>query len=109
MNHLRNFVRKRRELCMGGNEELQALIDHGADTFLGVSNESNALDALHKCLGKIDAPARDLLTARYVTGRTVREISASSGRGYSALTMQLHRLREALAECVQRNMEGAES
>jgi RNA polymerase sigma-70 factor (ECF subfamily) len=109
VNHLRNFVRKRREQCIGGSEELQVLIDRGAEAFLGESDEGNALDALQKCLARIDGPSRELLTERYVTGRTVREISASSGRGYSALTMQLHRLREALAACVERKLEVPES
>jgi RNA polymerase sigma-70 factor len=109
INHLRNFIRKRREQCIGGNDELQALIDRGADAFLSNGDESGALDALHKCLGKIDGPSRELLNQRYVTGKTVREISAESGKGYSALTMQLHRLRELLAECVQKKMEVPES
>jgi len=109
VNHLRNFVRKRRELCIGGNDELQALIDSGAHAYLGNGDENGALEAMHKCLGRIDGPSRELLNERYVAGRTVREISASSGKGYSALTMQLHRLRELLAECVQRNLEASRS
>lgn len=109
VNHLRNFFRKRREQCIGGNEELQALIDRGADTFLAGADESGALDALNQCLDKIDGPSRELLNERYLTGKTVREISAASGKGYSALTMQLHRLRELLAECVRRNIEVTES
>ena len=109
VNHLRNFVRKHRELAIGGSDELQLLIDRSVDAFLGDGDESGALDALQKCLGKIDGPSRELLDERYVTGRTVREISTSSGRGYSALTMQLHRLRELLADCVHRNMEMKES
>ena len=109
VNHLRNFVRKRRELAIGGNDELQVLIDRSVDAFLGDEDENCALDALQKCLGKIDGPSRDLLKERYVTGRTVREISANSGKGYSALTMQLHRLRELLADCIQRNLEVGQS
>jgi RNA polymerase sigma-70 factor, ECF subfamily len=50
-----------------------------------------------------------LLNQRYLSGKTVREISSASGKGYSALTMQLHRLREILAECVQRKLEVSES
>lgn len=109
VNRLRNFMRKRREQCIGDSEELQTLIDRGAESYLADSGESLALDALKQCLGKIDGPSRDLLNERYITGRTVREISARSGRGYSALTMQLHRLRETLAACVQRHMETRES
>ncbi|WP_193215093.1 sigma-70 family RNA polymerase sigma factor [Luteolibacter marinus] len=109
VNHLRNFIRKRREQCVGGNDELQVLIDRGADLYLGHGDECGALEALQDCMDRIDGPSRELLNQRYVTGRTVREIAADSGRGYSALTMQLHRLREALADCIQRKLEVTES
>ncbi len=109
VNHLRNFLRKRREQAIGGNDELQVLIDRGAECFLAGGDEGGALEALRECLRAIDGPSRELLDQRYVSGKTVREISAANGRGYSALTMQLHRLRELLAECVQRKMEVPES
>lgn len=107
INHLRNFIRKRRELCIGGSEEMQELIDQGAAAILHGAGENQALEALRSCLERIDGPSRELLDQRYGAGRTVREISASSGRGYSALTMQLHRLREILADCVQRKLEAS--
>jgi RNA polymerase sigma-70 factor (ECF subfamily) len=109
VNHLRNFARKRRELCLGGPEELQVLIEREAGDFLGAGDESGALEALRQCLGRIDGPSRALLDERYVEGRSVRELAERSGRGYSALTMQLHRLRELLADCVQRKLEVGES
>jgi len=109
VNHLRNFARKRRELCLGGPEELQVLIEREAGDFLGAGDEGGALEALRQCLGRIDGPSRALLDERYVEGRSVRELAERSGRGYSALTMQLHRLRELLADCVQRKLEVGES
>ncbi|BCU79264.1 sigma-70 family RNA polymerase sigma factor [Luteolibacter sp. LG18] len=102
LNHLRNFIRKRREDCIGGSEELQALMDtepHHAD------QGGAALDALRECLHRIDGPARELLDGRYVQGKSVRELADEVGRGYSALTMQLHRMREALADCVKKKLE----
>jgi len=101
MNHLRNFVRKRREECIGGSEELQAFIDGGATSWCGDSLEPEALEVLRECLERIDGPSRTLLHERYGEGRTVRELADQHDRGYSALTMQLHRLREVLAECVK--------
>jgi len=104
LNHLRNFIRKRRETCIGGSEELQVLLDgRGGDA--EPVDGGGALEALRECLTRIEGPARELLQQRYVVGRTVRELAADSGRGYSALTMQLHRLRESLAECVKRKLE----
>lgn len=104
-NHLRNFIRKRREECIGGSEELQALLDVEPRP---AESGGPSLDALRDCLLRIDGPSRELLDERYVKGRSVRELASGSGKGYSALTMQLHRLRELLAECVKRKLEVTE-
>lgn len=109
MNHLRNFVRKRREECIGGSEELQAFVDAGIDTGCVAASEPDTLHLLRECLERIDGPARRLLHERYAEGRTVRELAEKHDRGYSALTMQLHRLREAMAECVKLKLEGGAS
>lgn len=88
---------------MGGGVELQLLMSHAeeeGDVFLG----HEAVDALRECLEKIEGPSRDLLNARYAVGKTVREIAKETGRGYSALTMQLHRLRSSLAGCIQQTL-----
>ena len=90
MNHLRNFIRKRREMCVGGDAELQELLGAGDGA---ACREGERLAALRECLKRIQGPSRELLDSRYVTGKSVRQISAETGRGYSALTMQLHRLR----------------
>ena len=109
LNHLRNFLRKHRECSMGGHEDLQGLIDREAGIFCADGGDARSLEALRACLGRVDGSARELLEMRYVRGRTVREISADSGRGYSALTMQLHRLREVLAECIRRKLAASET
>lgn len=102
MNHFRNHIRKHREEYIGGNEELQQLL--GADEEPRTAG-GESLQALQECLQKVTGPSRELLEARYVLGKTVREIEAETGRGYSALTMQLHRLRGGLAECVERTLK----
>ena len=105
-NHLRNHIRKRRDECVGGSEELGRLLDKEEIASIPISNGSR--DALSDCLRRVEGPSRELLTERYVTGKSVRDLAAESGRGYSALTMQLHRLRELLAECVRRKVELSE-
>ena len=101
-NHLRNHLRKRREDYVGGGEELGNLMDH---TTHAIEISGPSLEALAECMRRIEGPSRSLLNERYVEGRSVRDMAAGSGRGYSALTMQLHRLREVLAECVRRKVE----
>ena len=104
-NHLRNHVRKRRDECVGGSEELGRLIDSEQG---GIPISGHSLDALADCLRRVEGPSRTLLNERYVEGKSVRDLAAESGRGYSALTMQLHRLREVLADCVRKKIEIAE-
>lgn len=104
-NHLRNHIRKRRDECVGGSEELSRLMDQET---AGIVIGRPSLEALAECMRKIEGPSLTLLKDRYVEGKSVRELAAESGRGYSALTMQLHRLRELLADCVRQKMELSE-
>ena len=89
---------------MGGAAELQALLDARLSTSLETVDEGDRLAALKECLTEVEGPAKTLLMERYVEGRTVREIARNANRGYSALTMQLHRVRESLRRCVELKM-----
>ncbi|SHI65312.1 RNA polymerase sigma-70 factor, ECF subfamily [Rubritalea squalenifaciens DSM 18772] len=104
-NHLRNFIRKKRELLMDGETDLEVLLHEVNEE----ETEHVALDALKDCLDKVEGGAKNLLELRYVHGHTVREISATTGKGYSALTMKLHRLRDSLRECVESQLEGGKA
>ena len=61
----------------------------------------SVLAALRECLENIEGPARDLILMRYQEGKSVLELQQKTGRGYSALTMQLHRIRCSLAACIE--------
>ena len=66
--------------------------------------EPALLRALHECVEQLDGPARELLRLRYFEEQSVRQIAVLLQRGYSAVTMQLHRLRELLAECIEKKV-----
>lgn len=102
-NHLRNFLRKHREQAVGGSEELQEMVGHSGD---GWESTDGRLLALSECLQQLSSQARWLLDERYSQGRNVREIARETGKGYSALTMQFHRMREQLAACIERRFQG---
>ena len=104
-NHWRNHLRKHQAQAVGGSEELATLVD--AAPLLAGRDEDRLVEALRACLEPLGGTARDLLEQRYVLERSVRDLAAASGRGYSALTMQLHRLREALADCITTRSAGA--
>jgi RNA polymerase sigma-70 factor (ECF subfamily) len=99
LNHLRNHWRKFRARPIGGNAELAAMLDEQIASTCG-QREPLMHSALRECLEGMDGPARELLHRRYGEEESVRELADRMQRGYSAVTMQLHRLRELLAACV---------
>lgn len=108
-NHLRNFLRKHREEAVGGSGELQALLDQSCDHWDREGVADGRLQALRECLAQLPEQATALLKERYVKDRNVREIAKESGRGYSALAMQFLRMREVLAECIERKLQTGEA
>ena len=100
LNLLRNHWRKFRARPIGGNAELAALLDGQIAADYGAAREPLMHSALRECLERMDGPARELLHRRYGEEESVRELADRLQRGYSAVTMQLHRLREVLADCV---------
>ena len=106
MNLLRNYKRKHREEYIGGSMELETLTSRRPQP---MESAGPSLEALGDCLAELGGDVRDLLEKRYVQGVSVKELSQRTGRGYSALTMQFHRLREILAECIEAKLEEAKS
>ena len=100
-NHLCNHLRKFRAEPIGGNKVLQRLLDSHADSQQSSENDSDLADAMRECVAQVDGEARDLLMSRYGEGRSMAEICARTGKKHSAVTMKLHRLRLALAACVE--------
>jgi RNA polymerase sigma-70 factor (ECF subfamily) len=100
LNLLRNHWRKFRAQAIGGNTELAVLLDQQIAAECGSAREPLLHAALRDCLERMDGPARELLQQRYGEEVSVRELADRLQRGYSALTMQLHRLRELLADCI---------
>lgn len=107
-NLLRNHWRKFRPRAIGGNEELTVLLDQRVAMECDAQHESVLLEVMRDCLERIQGPARELLRLRYGEERSVRELALRFRRGYSALTMQLHRLRELLSRCVTEHCAGAQ-
>jgi RNA polymerase sigma-70 factor (ECF subfamily) len=61
--------------------------------------------ALRKCVEKLPGHLRSLLALRYAQERSLAQVAQKIGRGLSATNMALHRIRQVLLECVER--EGA--
>ncbi|QDT16205.1 sigma-70 family RNA polymerase sigma factor [Alienimonas californiensis] len=63
-------------------------------------------EALRACLGALPTEKRDLLAARYGADETLAEYAERAKRSLGGLRVTLHRVRAALAECVERRLAG---
>ncbi|MBI1373623.1 MAG: sigma-70 family RNA polymerase sigma factor [Phycisphaera sp.] len=60
--------------------------------------------ALVDCLAKLPADQRELLDARYGRQVTVKRLADEQGRSVSGLAVTLHRIRRALADCIDHKL-----
>ncbi|NNJ27878.1 sigma-70 family RNA polymerase sigma factor [Alienimonas chondri] len=65
-------------------------------------------DALRACLNDLPAERRDLIAARYARDESLAEYAQRVKRSVGGLRVTLHRVRAALAECVERRLALAE-
>jgi RNA polymerase sigma-70 factor (ECF subfamily) len=59
-------------------------------------------EALEACLGKLPEPQRELVLSAYTKGTRMDVLAARSGRTAMSLYKLLHRIRQALLQCVRR-------
>jgi len=61
--------------------------------------------SLRNCLSKLPQKDREPLKAHYVEGWTLEEISRATGRSVSGVKSLLFRLRQKLAECLEKEAQ----
>ena len=61
-------------------------------------------EALERCLDKLPAAQRDLVLTAYTKGTRMDELATRRGQTPMALYKLLHRIRQALLECVERTL-----
>lgn len=81
-----------------------ALLAQIAEEYERQSAHDGALHALERCLQKLPAAQRELVDQRYLRGESVNDIAARQGRGANAVSALLYRIRNLLAECVDRTL-----
>jgi len=65
--------------------------------------------ALKTCLGKLRDKDRGLLMHRYAKTGTLDEFARAAGRSVGSLKVTLHRLRNALLACMQKELSNPEA
>ena len=77
---------------------IEAVEMQGSDTWL------ERLSALSDCISRLPARSRELVTARYADKRTADELALSVGIRPEAVRKRLQRIREQLADCIERQL-----
>ena len=107
LNLLRNHVRKSRALPMATLEDLQTLVDTAVESTYQSGGEQERYTAMRECIASLDMGARRLVKARYEDDVDVAELCRRLKKKHSAVTMQLHRIRQQLRTCVETRLSAA--
>ena len=60
--------------------------------------------ALRECMKSLKPESRELLIGRYSTREPLAELASRVGRSVGGVKVTLHRLRNSLAQCIERRM-----
>lgn len=102
MAHLRDQKREQGRLL---NPELAELLHEEVAQQAGRFEDLQT--ALRHCLGELPEHGRDLMERRYFRHHAIQQIADETRRNLSAVKVALMRLRQALRECIEREMTKA--
>ncbi len=98
---LRHLRRQSRERHVFDDELVNQLADDAAAL---VPVHDGHREALEHCLEKLPAAQRELVLTAYTKGTRIDELATRRGQSPMALYKLLHRIRQALLECVERTL-----
>lgn len=98
---LRHLRRQSRDRHVFDDELVNQLAD---DAVTLVPVHHGHREALERCLDKLPAAQRELVLTAYTKGTRMDELATRRGQTPMALYKLLHRIRQALLECVERTL-----
>ena len=98
---LRFLQSRKRDRHVFDEELLHRLADRAA---LHEPEVASRRDALEGCLQKLPATQRELVLTAYTKGTRMDELATRRGQTPMALYKLLHRIRQALLDCVERTI-----
>ncbi|MBI1373129.1 MAG: sigma-70 family RNA polymerase sigma factor [Phycisphaera sp.] len=100
---LNHFRTARRDRHVFGDAALERL----AEACAGLESQTGPYrEALGQCLDKLPERQRQMIELRYVESVARRDVAERFGVTPAALGMALHRIRGALAECIESSVAG---
>ena len=105
-NRVRMYLRRRvRDRHVFDDELVNRIADMAMEHEPQHGTEREALDG---CLQKLPAAQRDLVLTAYTKGTRMDELATRRGQTPMSLYKLLHRIRQALLECVERTISQEE-
>ena len=101
MKVLHHLQRRMRDRHIFSEELVLQLADRQAEL---ESRHTTQREALEHCLEKLPQVQRELVITAYTKGTRMDDLAAERAETAMALYKKLHRIRQALLECVQRNL-----
>jgi len=93
-------VRKQKRAPITLDEETIAVLAETASSAEGESAPAYSMDALHDCVAKLGAKARELLQLRYAQNLSCQRIAARRGAGVASIHVMLSRIRSRVRTCM---------
>jgi RNA polymerase sigma-70 factor (ECF subfamily) len=103
---LRRLERRKRDRHVFDSELVSQLADESAAMS---ERHSEQRAALESCLEKLPATQRELVIIAYTKGTRMDDLAARRGQTPVSLYKLLHRIRQALLECVRRTLAQEET
>ena len=103
---LRRLERRKRDRHVFDSELVSQLADEAAAMNVRHSDQREALES---CLEKLPATQRELVIIAYTKGTRMDDLAARRGQTPVSLYKLLHRIRQALLECVRRTLAQEET
>jgi RNA polymerase sigma-70 factor (ECF subfamily) len=100
-NHFRKANIRQRVLHL--NPELLEAISQVAESS-GLLYREHRIDALQRCLAKLQDRDRRLITSRYEAGSSIRDIAQAIGHSIDAVYKSLSRIHYQLLCCIERQL-----
>ena len=100
-NHVYEALRERRRLQRHRRDALDALVDEAAEAANDACDREDELVRLRGCMDALSARARRLVELRYLRQMPLAEVAQHARQPKARLSVQLHRIRQALLECLR--------
>lgn len=100
LNYRRRLARDRHVFNI---ELLEVLADEAAS---GMEGRLQKLRSLDRCIQKLAPRQRELVTACYASGMTIKDVAEKMGRSATSLYKALNRIRIDLLDCIEVSVAG---